>query len=594
MSEKISEYTPKTAPFASGDLFDVSKLISPGVYETQSFDWDDLIPELGLTDPTTFTNNRVIVSSGGVMVESTMVYDSGSLGIGGSPTLAKLTVIGNSGTQFATAYDANNYMTVTTGTDGATDFIITSLAGTGYKFRFGSKLEITATTSEQIKAIYDSSNYMTVTVSAANVMTFDGNAAASKFLFSKWVDVNGTTGTGSNKIFNVRNNSNHWFYVNEDGNVSSSLGYWIGSNKFIYNHLAAGAYNTYIGVNVGNLTNSSPGNIGIGWNILQSAATAISNICIGNYSGYAITGGDYNLLIGDESGVAIDTGTRNVGIGVNSLHSATSGTRNTAIGDNSLYHLTDRSENTAIGSNSGQNNNGNFNTFIGAYSGTSASQTYTYGIAIGYGAYLTKSRQVVIGNGASKYADRSEEWVFGSAEGMDTVYTQLFKGQDGYGTNVDACSIRWLPGYSTGGGVGGDFIIATTNTSSSGSSLNTSTDRVKIKGGTGNISMLFGGSQAFTHVVASNAGSTTIADNIWGIILEPAALIATYTVTMPANPIDDQIITVAAGSFAITALTLSPNSGQSFATGAAIATLAASAFATYKYKLSNTTRYRVG
>ena len=42
MSGKISQYPNTATSFASGDLFDVSKLISPGTYQSQKFDWDIL------------------------------------------------------------------------------------------------------------------------------------------------------------------------------------------------------------------------------------------------------------------------------------------------------------------------------------------------------------------------------------------------------------------------------------------------------------------------------------------------------------------------------------------------------------------------
>jgi hypothetical protein len=93
-------------------------------------------------------------------------------------------------------------------------------------------------------------------------------------------------------------------------------------------------------------------------------------------------------------------------------------------------------------------------------------------------------------------------------------------------------------------------------------------------------------------VVATNGGSTTLADNRQQTILTPAALIATYTVVMPAAPVNGQCVSISAGSFGITALTMTPNAGQSFATGAALTTLAASTSAGYIYLTSTATWYR--
>lgn len=95
-------------------------------------------------------------------------------------------------------------------------------------------------------------------------------------------------------------------------------------------------------------------------------------------------------------------------------------------------------------------------------------------------------------------------------------------------------------------------------------------------------------------VVATEAGSTTIPDGSEHLLLEPAAGLTAYTVTMPATPSEGVDVLISAGSFGITGLTLSPNSGQSFATGAAISTLPASAFAKYRWRSSSSTWYRIG
>ena len=96
------------------------------------------------------------------------------------------------------------------------------------------------------------------------------------------------------------------------------------------------------------------------------------------------------------------------------------------------------------------------------------------------------------------------------------------------------------------------------------------------------------------YTTPANAGSATIPDRSLTYILDPAALIATFTLTMPAAPVNGQIITLVGGSFGITTLTLSANTGQTFATGAAITTLAASGFAKYIYRGVTKVWYRFG
>jgi hypothetical protein len=85
----------------------------------------------------------------------------------------------------------------------------------------------------------------------------------------------------------------------------------------------------------------------------------------------------------------------------------------------------------------------------------------------------------------------------------------------------------------------------------------------------------------------------TIGNNFRGIQLDPAGTLATGTLTMPPAPQNGRTVTISS-SQTITALTLSPNAGQSFAVGAAIATLLANGFAEYMFHAANNTWYRVG
>lgn len=84
--------------------------------------------------------------------------------------------------------------------------------------------------------------------------------------------------------------------------------------------------------------------------------------------------------------------------------------------------------------------------------------------------------------------------------------------------------------------------------------------------------------------------SITLGNTTQNTILDPAGILATGTITMPATPVDGQIVRFAS-STAITALTVSANAGQSIKD--AITTLAAGASAAYLYHLANTTWYRV-
>lgn len=95
-----------------------------------------------------------------------------------------------------------------------------------------------------------------------------------------------------------------------------------------------------------------------------------------------------------------------------------------------------------------------------------------------------------------------------------------------------------------------------------------------------------------TLVVATNGGSATMGDAQRTIILDPAAGIATFTLTLPASPLDGQIITVVGGKNAITSLSLS-HPGK-FITSGGTFSFPAGGFASWVYHAANTTWYRCG
>jgi hypothetical protein len=93
------------------------------------------------------------------------------------------------------------------------------------------------------------------------------------------------------------------------------------------------------------------------------------------------------------------TGSRNVALGSSALEFNTNSENNTAIGTQALFEQRDGSNNTAIGINAGLNDvSGSYNTYLGANTGTDTSlNTYTKSTAIGYGANIDVSNQIVLG-----------------------------------------------------------------------------------------------------------------------------------------------------------------------------------------------------
>ena len=85
--------------------------------------------------------------------------------------------------------------------------------------------------------------------------------------------------------------------------------------------------------------------------------------------------------------------------------------------------------------------------------------------------------------------------------------------------------------------------------------------------------------------------SYTGANTTGVLVLDPAGVLATGTVVMPAAPTANQTFTVSSTQV-VTALTISPNAGQTVA--GAITTIAANGYASWVYRSTNTTWYRIG
>ena len=92
------------------------------------------------------------------------------------------------------------------------------------------------------------------------------------------------------------------------------------------------------------------------------------------------------------------------------------------------------------------------------------------------------------------------------------------------------------------------------------------------------------------RVVPTTGFTNTIANTTSYYIIEPAGTLATGTLTMPASPVNEQVVTIASTQ-TITALTHSPNTGQTLK--GALTTIAVDGNASWIYRTANTTWYRV-
>lgn len=88
--------------------------------------------------------------------------------------------------------------------------------------------------------------------------------------------------------------------------------------------------------------------------------------------------------------------------------------------------------------------------------------------------------------------------------------------------------------------------------------------------------------------------SVTVANNIGKLVIDPAGTIAALTVVMPSAPVDGQTLSISSSN-TVTALTLTPGSGQTIAqtpTAITVSTTAAYGY-TFIYRAANTKWYRM-
>jgi trimeric autotransporter adhesin len=114
----------------------------------------------------------------------------------------------------------------------------------------------------------------------------------------------------------------------------------------------------------------------------------------------ATNNGVYNTAIGSGAMRSNTTGVRNTAMGYQSLYYNETGYYNTAIGYAALYSNTTGHENTALGLWAGDSwQTGYYNTFVGNSADAGVEGLFN-ATAIGYGAIVTASNMVRLGNDA--------------------------------------------------------------------------------------------------------------------------------------------------------------------------------------------------
>lgn len=107
-----------------------------------------------------------------------------------------------------------------------------------------------------------------------------------------------------------------------------------------------------------------------------------------------------------------------------------------------------------------------------------------------------------------------------------------------------------------------------------------------------------GGGASFTRQPITSGTSGTVTGGKYIVTFNPASVIATYTLTLPASPSDmDEVEieaggTITGGAQVVTSLTISPNSGQTIHQKVTPLTIDDGEFIKYRYRTANTAWYR--
>lgn len=265
---------------------------------------------------------------------------------------------------------------------------------------------------------------------------------------------------------------------------------------------AAASKNFFLGYQSGNytLTGATGRNIGIGSNTLDSLTTGITNNAIGFNAGTNITIGQSNNLFGGSAGQNLSTGTNNTGVGQAVLYGGggvgtNTGSYNVAVGDIAMYQITDGLRNAGLGYaalenvTSGDDNvglgyaagndvgTGSRGTYLGAWSDNDTGVADVSDvIAIGYGAIARADHQMVVGSDSSYINDI----YFGQGVKSAAPNDVTINATGGFGTDIAGADLLIAGGKGTGSAVGGDVIFTTANTGSTGTTLQSLTEKMRL------------------------------------------------------------------------------------------------------------------
>jgi hypothetical protein len=163
--------------------------------------------------------------------------------------------------------------------------------------------------------------------------------------------------------------------------------------------LTSGYQNVLLGQTAGNHLTTGYNNVLLGNGPGDALTTGADNILIGASAGSG-TSGSANIMVGGATGAVAGTAERSVFVGYASGNQTT-GNRNTLVGYAAGQNTAAGTNNVALGHAAGYDNtSGSNNTFLGADTNANANNL-TNATAVGYGARVSQSNSVILGDNAS-------------------------------------------------------------------------------------------------------------------------------------------------------------------------------------------------
>ena len=405
---------------------------------------------------------------------------------------------------------------------------------------------------------------------------FTANASGNSTEATRWDSSQNTTAYGSfnlattGKAYQVGGNN----ILSVPASDVNSLAVGVGALASL-SATAATYENQAFGYNALNSTTTGSYNLAVGYKALSSNTTGINNTGVGFFALYDALNAGGNTMLGSNAGQHVTAG-NNTAIGFYSMLGAsgsTTGTNNTAVGQETLRNIQSGSQNTTIGYQSGLSlTTGVQNSAIG-YQALPGNNSYSSCLGYKCLSNAAANSNAALGyNSGSSITTGSYNVIIGNQVASTTLTTGSSNILIGTSTLVDTTASNSNNQLNIGGIITGDM---------SGLSVTVPATFITTKGIA---------DQSYSYQTPLTGTAITFGAGVTQLVLNPAGTLATLTIIMPASPIDGQKVFFSSTQV-ITALTVSPNSGQSVADPQSSLTVGGSGG--YIYRSANTTWYRI-